>query len=331
MTKFFRKDQIGRQLDNMGITRMDAIVAGALEYVQSEAVATEYPSLKARSLLPLYQGIDPGAKTVHWFEYDSAGMAEIIENYADDLKYADLAVSENDSPIKTIATAYSYSVDDIDALQFALNNGRQASLDVTKAQMADEYIERKIDSLSLLGDTDHNIPGFATNTNVTTISAAAAAAGANAPEWDGADKTATEIFDDLVTLVQTLSDTSLGLHEARVIAMPVVQYNVVARTQFITTTGNPMTILEAFLRQENAAGNNVRVEKWAHLADALGTNVPQVIAYDPNPMNMGLVVPREATPEPPQATNLAFSVPVHAKCGGCIIKRPLSVLYLDSV
>jgi len=196
--------------------------------------------------------------------------------------------------------------------------------------MADEFIERKIDSLALLGDTGHNIPGFATNSNVTTVSAAAAAAGANAPQWDGADKVASEIFDDLVNLVQSMSDTSVGLHEARVIAMPVVQFNVVARTQFLTSTGNPMTILEAFLRQENAAGNNVRVEKWPHLSTALSGS-PMIIAYDPHPMNMGLVVPRESTPEPPQADNLAFKVPVHAKCGGCIIKRPLSVLYMDDV
>ena len=336
MTKFFREDQVDRVLDQIGATRNDAfdasmIVSSALEHVQREATATLYPNLMARNLLPMAQGIDPGASHVIWHEYDSAGMARVIENYADDIQLADISVRENSSRVKGIGTGYSYSVEDIDALSFAMSNGRQATLDVTKPQLADEFIERKIDQLALIGDTTHNIPGFARNANVTTISAAAAAGGANAPEWTGVDKTAQEIFDDLVSLVTAMSNTSQGIHEATVIAMPVAQYNVIANTQFLTGTATPMTILEAFLRQQNAAEKQTRIVKWPHLQTAGTGNVPLVIAFDPRQTNMQLVVPREATPEPPQAKNFAFLVPVRAKCGGCIIKRPLSVLYMDDV
>lgn len=333
---FFRKDQVEFALKLIGVeTESDrndafdnpAIVARALEHVQAEATATLYPALMARDVLPMFTGIDAGADTLVWDEFDSAGMAEVIENYADDPRMVGIAVRENTSKIKAIATGYSYSVEDLERLELARRVNRQAQLDITKAQLADEYIERKIDQLALTGDAAHSIPGFARNANVTTVSAQAAAAGANAPEWNGADKTPLEIFEDLVAMVTTMSNASEGIHEVRVMGLPTVAWNVVAHTLLFDATASPMTILEAFRRQEPG----VRVFKWPHLDTAGTGGVPLAIAFDPSPMNMGLVIPREATPEPPQAKNFAFFVPVRAKTGGCVIKRPLSVVYMDDL
>lgn len=312
-----------QRLDALGASQL---AAGVLEDVQSRAVDYLYPALKARQFIPMGESVDEGASHVVWHEYDSSQMAEVIANYADDLPEVAVQASENTSPLKVLGLSYSYSTEDLRRVVFARQNGRQASLNVDKARIADEGIERKIDSIAVKGDTVHGLPGLCRNANVTLLSAAAPGTG-SATEWDGADKTAQEIFDDVVNLISSVYTVSNGIHRADFFACPVAQWNVLKTTQFLTSTDQPMTILEALQRQHP----EVMFTDWPALSEGAAGDADLAIAMERGSMNAELVIPMEARPQPPQPDNLKFKVPVEAKTGGVLVKRPLALCYMDSI
>lgn len=335
MGKFFTEEQLRMLCSTInwqhGENRMDAlgasaIAARALEDVQSEAVEYLYPNLRARQLLPMAERPDEGATSVVWHEYDHDHMAEIIANYGDDLPEVALEAAEQSSPLKVLGAMYSYSTEDLRRVVFARANGRQVSLDVDKAMIAEGAIERKIEQIAIKGDTATGLPGLCRNANVTLLNAASPGTG-SATEWDGGDKTPQEVFDDVVNLISTMYTQSKGVHRANIVAMPIAQYNHLKTTQFLTGTATPMTILEALQRQHP----EVRFEEWPGLEEGAAGDAEVVVAMDSRPLNIEMVIPMESRPQPPQPHNLKFRVPVEAKTGGVIIKRPLAVVYMDGV
>lgn len=312
------------RLDALGAS---VIAARALEDVQSRAVDYLYPQLKARNLLPRGESVDPGASHVVWHEYDADTMAEIVANYGDDLPEVAVEAAEQSSPIKSLAIAYSYSTQDLRRVVFARANGRQVSLDVDKARKADEGIERKLEITAIKGDTASGLPGLCRNSNVTLLNAASPGSG-SATEWDGADKTAQEIFDDVANLICNVYTTSKGVHQANVCAMPVAQYKVLKTTHLLTSTAAPMTILKAL---EDMFPEVTFVE-WAGLEEGAAGDADVAVAMDVrDPLNLELVIAMETQAQPPQPNNLKFKVPMELRFGGVIIKRPLALSYMDGI
>ena len=73
-------------------------------------------------------------------------------------------------------------------------------------------------------------------------------------------------------------------------------------------------------------------ESWYKLntADAAGTG-PRALFYKRSPEVLELVIPQDFEQLPPQAKNLAFVVPCHARCGGVVVRYPVAMLYLDGI
>ena len=66
------------------------------------------------------------------------------------------------------------------------------------------------------------------------------------------------------------------------------------------------------------------------LADAAGTG-PRMVTYQRDPEVLELVIPQEFEQFPPQARNLAFVVPCHARVGGVVVYYPLAIVYTDGL
>ena len=336
MNRFFTPDTLLQLCHNVRWdseeTRLDALgasllAAGVLEDVQSRAIDWKYPQLMLRQLIPLGESVSEGASHVVWHEYDSDQMAEIVANYATDLPEVAVEAQEQSSPLKLVGSSYSYSTEDLRRVVFARANGRQANLSIDKARIADESIERKFEEVGVKGDTVSGLPGLCRNGNVTLLNAAAPGTG-SATEWDGADKTPQEIFDDVVNLIESVYTLSKGVHRANVCAMPVSQGSVLRSTQFLTSTSSPMTLLEALQRQYPG----VRFVEWPALEEGATGDADVAVAMDvTDPTNLELCIPMNPRPLPPQPKGLKFVVPVESKFGGVLIKRPLAVCYMDGI
>lgn len=314
--------QLATLCNQLGIVKQDGsrIDAGEtpflvreLEHVIATVFETKYPGLQARRFIPVDTSIPEGAESFAYKMWDYFGMAKIIDSYADDLPMVGQTAQRFTAPIRTIGDAYGYTIDDIAAALFA---GMALPSDL--AVVARRVIETKIDDLAAFGDADSGLPGFTNHANVNLASLTYGT-------W--ASATPLQILADLNTLVSKIATQSKRIYQADTILFDSASWDIVTQTPM--SSDNTNTILQVFLKNATSV-TNADVWDKLDLADAAGTG-PRVIAYARTPEVCSLVIPREFTQQPPQARNLAFVVPCHAKCGGISMKYPLGMAYADGV
>lgn len=313
-----RQDHNGREVSFTEDAGETASFARALEYVRAKTYERKYAELKARSFLPLATDIPIGAESWTYRAWDWVGMAKVIDSFADDLPTVELLGFEVPHPIRSLGSAYYYSIQDVRAAAFM-----GVPLDAKKAAAAKRSIENRIDRIAAIGDVDSGLPGFVNNANVpllTTLDAGFTG------DWTNPSTTPAQILADMHMIANSVHVTTKGAHGVDTMILPLAEYAIVS-TRPVTDLDPKTTILAAFL----AASPYVRnVDQWHYLdtADEAGTG-PRVIAYARDPEVVELVLPLEFEQLPPQAKNLSFSVPCHARIGGVDIRYPLAMVYAD--
>lgn len=299
-----------------------AFLEQALEAVKARTYDVKYPGFKARSLIPLASGTPSGAETISYQQWDEVGMAKIIANYADDLPQVDALAEKFSTPVVSMGDAYSYSIQDLRRAAMA-----GVPLDAKKAMAARRAIERKIDELAGSGDAKSKLRGLTNHPNVTIYAAATDGTSARWVQGRATPKTPLLILRDLHNVINGIRNTTKELHTPDTVVLPTYEFGHLEMTQ--VSADNDTNILQAFLK--NAV--SIRgVESWYKLdtADAAGTG-PRALVYERNAEVLELEVPQEFEQFPPQAQNLAFLVPCHARCGGVIVRYPLAIGYLDGI
>lgn len=303
-----RKDD-GRRAD-AGET---AVFARQLQYVKTQTYDIRYPNLKARLFIPVDNSVPSGAESFVWRSYDWAGMASIIANFADDFPMVEVMGAEVIQGCKSIGDAYAYSIQDVRAATFG-----NTQLDVRRPQAARRAIENKIEQLAALGNSAAGLPGFLNNSNVPVLTAGGAITG----NW--ASATPAQILADLHYIANSIVNTTNGVHAPNTMILPIALYNLIATTVVNNVTSE--TILTVFLKNSPYIRN---VDQWVYLATAGAANATRIVCYDRSPEMLGLVIPQEFETFAPQARNLSFTVPCHARVGGVSIHYPLSLVYAD--
>lgn len=312
------KARIAALLEAMGF-RADAgetaTFARQLEAIKAQTYDVKYVQLKARSFIPLDSSVPSGAESFTWRAYDWFGMAKILANYADDLPKVDIIAAEVTQSIKSLGASYGYTIQDMRASAMA---GTQ--LDVKRATAVRRAIENAIDSLAAFGNSAAGLPGFLNNTNVPVMSGAPLTGG-----WTTA--TSQQILDDLNAIANQVVTQTKGTHAPDTMLFPINRYSLISTKPFNATDSR--SVLKVFLENSPYIRN---VDQWFSLDAAnAGLNGPRVVAYERNPENMELVIPQEFEQFPPQARNLAFEVPCHARIGGVSVRYPLAMVYADGV
>lgn len=306
------KHPSGRRLD----ANETAVFSRELESVDREITKTLYPAFRSDEFIPIKPGVDPGAETYVWYRFDTVGLAKLIDNYAADLPRIHTYGSPNTSPIRSVGDAYGYSIQDIRAAALA---GRP--LDSELAMLSREAIERKLDALAAFGATSDQIPGFLNASGVPLLLATSLNG-----DWDNPATTGEQILQDLKTIEFTVWTQSKQIHKPDSMLVGSATYTALARA-FSSTV--PDSIMSVFLRGSSMVKS---IEPWVQLdlADA-GGDGERMVVYEKNVVNMHQIKPVVYETLPPQAKNLAFVVPNHARTGGVVVKRPLSMLYVDGL
>lgn len=318
-------DYLDLILNQMNIrldARATAALALELEDVRAQTYDIKYPTLKARTLIPVDTSVDPGAESVAYKQWDEYGMAEIIANYADDLTMVDTLAEKFTSPIESLGKGYQYSIQD---LRRAAMSG--SNLDQRRARAARRSIERSIDEIASVGNAKSKLKGLINHPNVTILTAAN---DGTSTRWVGGratPKTSLLIQKDMHTAITQIWTATKQVHEANTIVLPTTEYGHISQTP--VGTDNQTTILRSFLANNPSID---MVDFWYKLdtADAAGTG-PRMVVYQRDPEIMELVIPQEFEQFPPQARNLAFIVPCHARIGGVLMYYPLAVAYMDGI
>lgn len=300
-------------IDQRWDAKYTAILEKQLEYVKAQTYDIVYPKLKARMLIPVSHEADTGAETITYRQWDVFGMAQIISNFADDLPLIDALSEEFTTKVKSIGAAYSYSLQDLRRSAMA-----NANLPTRKASAARKAVEWKIESIGAIGESGTGLTGLANNANVPLVSPTTGT-------WSSA--TAAEIVADLNKLVNSIITTSVDNFAATTIVLPLALYTLIKSKPYTSTGDTNMTVLKFFLETNPEIDEVVPWNKLA-TANAAGTGA-RICAYQKDPEVLTMEIPQEFEQLPPQAKNLSFHVPCHARSGGVIWYYPIAGAYMD--
>lgn len=285
-----------------------------LELIKSKSYDVLYPELKHRSLIPLSREAGPGANTITYYQYDMAGYAKVVANYADDLPRADVKGLPFTSPVKTLGASFGYNLQEIQAAKMA-----NKPLEQRRADAARRAVLQKESVVAWRGETASGLPGLLTNANIGVYTVPADGTGSS-KLWSM--KTSDLILRDMNGIVNKIFSDTLGVFEADTLIMPAAQYALISSTARSSTSDT--TILAYFL------ANNpfIKMVTWVNDMLAAGVTTPGadvMLAYKKDPMVLTLEVADDFKQLEPEKRNLEYVIDCVERFGGVIVYYPLAV------
>lgn len=309
----------------------------------------KYPDLVARQLFPVWSGVDPGAESFVWRQFDRVGAADLIDTYAADLPASEVQSKEFQQKIVSLGSSYNYSIQD-------LRRARMAGipLETRKALAARRSVEQAIEQIAFFGlqqnpDTSAgaqairfiksavntgdpleqygftNFPNIQTSTTTNTW----VTGGPSAPTLATGISVNT-IINDLNKTQMSIVAFSKGVHTPNTVVFPLSTWTALA-TAARSVTFTDDTVLQYLMKLSpwiKEARFSTLLE-FAGLKQDNATPGPRIMVWEKNEENAQLVIPQEFEQLPPQMVNLTFKIPCHARIGGMRISYPKAIAALD--
>lgn len=289
-----------------------------LESVKSKTYDKKYPELKMRSLVPVSNQAGPGANTIKYFQYDSVGVAKIIESYAKDFPRVNVRKKEFRSPVKSLGDSYGYSIQDIREAQMT-----GASLEQRDANAARRAMLQTEDEIAAFGDAETGLLGLFNHPNIPETVLPADGTGSS-KLW--ADKTPDQIIRDMNLIVNGVVELTNGVEIPNTLILPIEKYTLIASTP--RSANSDTTILDFFLKSNPFIQ---MVDQYHKMKGAGASGADRMFAYKKDPDAVSLEVPVDFEQFPPQEEGMEFVVYCHQRIGGVIMYYPLSASFADGL
>jgi hypothetical protein len=310
-----------------GVERLDAnetaLFGTQLEYISQRAREVRRPELKWRQFVPVTSEAPPGAETWAYYMWDALGMAEIVANYADDIRRVAVTAQKVSFDIETYALGYDYSVLDIERAAMSGVNYRNRKSDQVR-----RGFELRFERIAATGQPGTSIKGLLNNANVPLLTAANVG---GTTAWGSGTKTANDVLNDLLAMENAIITTTKGVESPDALLLPLTQFRYIQNTPLFTGAGSDPedTILKVFLERSASVTD---IDWWLPLAtaNAAGTG-PRALMYRRDAEHVHFEMPLAPTELPPQAHNLALDVNSWARSGGVAYEYPLSAVYMDGI
>jgi hypothetical protein len=310
----------------IGVHKADESFFGArqLEFIRQKIYKPTYAELKLLNggLLPINTSIPEGAESDTYDILDGVGEADVIADFADDIKTVEISGEEVTNKIKSIATSYIYSVQDLRRDRM-LGNVARSSVE-NKALVARRTLDQKIDAMLRVGDTRYGIRGMFNAASVPSTAAAATGTGSTTT-WS--TKTAANILADIETAINAMLDATNGTEIPNTMLVDATNYHLIKKKALDTTYYSGMTVLK-YIEQEY----NLKVEWVQQLKNAFvnGTKSGFVL-YNNAQDKLEGVLPIRLMAHAPQIKNLTTKNILEARCGGVRVFFPYSMSYTTGI
>jgi len=286
-----------------------------LEHIKAQSYDVRYADLKARMLFPVSNDGGRGVTSITYRTYDQAGIAKIIEAYADDLPRADVAGKETNIPVRSVGTSYGYNLDEIQSSELT-----GTSLDQRRANASRRSVEQVINDVAFFGDAESGLPGLFSNPNIPTGAVVDPGGGT---EW--VNKTPDQVLFDVNDLFADIFETTKMVEQANTLLIPTAQWSYIMSTPRSSTSD---TTIGQYIVNNSPYINSL--EDIIPLNECHAVNNPLLatdgmVAYDRNPDKLQLEIPVELEYMPVQQKNLEFIIPGRSRLGGLNIYYPLSL------
>lgn len=316
----FLPNTITHGLQAAGVAHVDAnesmVFALQLQHLRNQIMMRPYPQYKAKNLLPMQSEASAGAEEFAYIVADRVGMFEMITNYADDLPVTDVQGQKLVTDIKEFGGAVHYSIHDQE-------RAAQAGVPLVSRKMIAnrDAAEQKFDRIAWLGDSETGLVGMTNHPNIT-VESAPNGAGAS-PLWS--NKTAAEIYADMARpFVQQATDTN-GIETPNHLVMSAARLEIARNTFFGDNTGD-----NALVRFKESYPN-VTIDTVEWMAQAGAGSTQALLAYNKDPMKIGVETPLPYMVMPPEQRNLATIVNARMRTAGAIVYFPLSVTMIEGI
>lgn len=316
-----RVDEIAALLHLGGFTRAmrldageTAVLARALELIDTELYEMPGFELKGSLLVPMKSDIDPGVQTYTYRSIRGVGRGKAIANYADDLPRVDLYGEEASSKFLDWGASYAYSLNDLRAARLT-----GFALDTARATLAREVIARDNEDMIFFGYSPVGITGFANNASVQLVTPTTG-------NW--ATATAAQILADLIKMELAIITNSSGRERPDTLALPTIRFAQL-NTKFMGTDGDGPTVLD-FYRDRSIGVKNIEETAELETADAAGTG-PRAVMYRRDRAVLEGLQPIEFESLPPEPRNLSWNVNCVSRVGGVVVRRPGAMAYMDGI
>lgn len=285
-----------------------------LESLEARYFEVREPPLKFRTLFPVNNG-HRGAEFISWNMVRRVGKAKWISVPSDDLPRVDAFREKFSVAPKPFGDAIGYDRQEMERMAFS-----GLPLEAERLKSARRAAEIHLSQTAWSGDTTLGVHGILTHPGIDWIQAAASAESGNPRTWDSA-KTATEIVNDIRTVIQDIRVDSSGAEEGPdTLVLPIAQHMLLTARPWATAgTTYPTTIMQFLMDPKNGYGIK-RVEWDWNLTGAGPAGEDVALFYKYNPDNFEFYVPMELEPLPPEARNLEFLINLWGQAAGMAVR-----------
>ena len=288
--------------------------ARELDHVKTRTYDKKYPEFNGLRLFPVSHEVNPGAETVTYYSYEKVGMAKLIANYSTDLPRADVKGSSHTSDIRSIGVSYGYSMQDMRASKMA---GK--SLDTRRGEAARFQNDKLTNDLIWKGDADAGLIGiYSANNNIPVYTLANSTANQSSTAWK--DKTADEIFADVIGMISYMAQTTMDVENPYTIVLPPSVVRTLAGKRIDGTDTNCWKYL-----RDNVPG----ISHWEEAQELENryTGVGNaILVYKKDAEKLTFEVPLAFYQYPAQPKNLEVQINCESRVGGLIIYYPMSLM-----
>jgi hypothetical protein len=320
-------DRVECRLD---AARLDAATtlffARQLEEIDQQLYDVKYGALEYAELLAMKQGIQPGAESYTYRQYNGTGQAKVTANYSGSSPRSDVEGLEFNSRIVGIRTSFGYNFQELKA---AAASG--TPLEMMRAEKARRALQEKINAIMLQGDTEFGLTGLFGASDVGDITSAGSftvpTTGTGTSKlWS--TKTAALILDDMFGIVDQIPTNTQEREQPKRLLLPYARLRTISRMKIDSVS--PITVLQFF--KENRPQVEVRGALMLDTAGLISAAAAaRMVAYDPSRENIEGILPVPMETLAPQLNGMEYVVELHARIGGVVCRYPLSVCYGDGI
>lgn len=289
-----------------------------LEEIDGRLFETKYGALEALQLVAT-KSLNPGAETYTFRRYDGRAQAKIMSNYASASPRANVNGVEASSKVKSVRASYGYNIQEIRAAAMA-----QVPLDPMNAMQARRAIDEALNTIGLLGNTEHGLLGLFNQTSAQSYTVPADGTAASAL-WSA--KTADLILRDMFGICNMIPENTVEVEKPKRLLMSYTRFRFISEKKVSTAGDGTMSVLDYFKSKRP----EIEVRGALLLDTAGAASTQRMMAYDPNPMNQEWIVPIPFETFPIERVKMEYTTECHARVGGVVARYPLSIAYGDGI
>jgi hypothetical protein len=288
------------------------------EYVMAETYNVIYPQYQALAILPVKNDGGPGARTITYRQFDSVGVAKVVNSYAKDFPRVDIKGKEFSVNVKSLGDSYGYNEQEIREAQF-----NDLPLETMRAAVAREAMVQKMNKLAWFGETESGLKGLIYHPNVTKSAATTGT-------WSSATK--AQILADVNNAIRGPKILTKGVEYVDTVLLPEAKYGLLATTPY--SDNSPVFLLDV-LKAGNPGVSFYSVPELADLPTnprtgaTATTQVMVTMRRDPN--KVWISIPQDFEQFPPEREGMEWIIYCHARFAGIITPYPLSIQVTDGI